>query len=60
MTRTLTAYCEEEGADLLVVGTVRRNTVERLLLGATAESLLTRTGNDVLVVKPEDFESDWR
>ncbi|MBF5058425.1 universal stress protein [Alcanivorax sp. 521-1] len=60
VTRTLTAYCEEEGADLLVVGTVRRNTVERLLLGATAESLLTRTGNDVLVVKPEDFESDWR
>ncbi len=60
VTRTLTDYCEEEGADLLVVGTVRRNTVERLLLGATAESLLTRTGNDVLVVKPEDFESDWR
>ena len=60
VTRTLTDYCEEEGADLLVVGTVRRNTVERLLLGATAESLLTRTGNDVLVVKPEDFQSDWK
>ena len=59
VTRTLVDYCEEEGCDLLVVGTVRRNTVERLLLGATAESLLTRTGNDVLVVKPEDFESDW-
>ncbi|MCC4309951.1 universal stress protein [Alcanivorax marinus] len=59
VTRTLVDYCEDEGCDLLVVGTVRRNTVERLLLGATAESLLTRTVNDVLVVKPEDFESDW-
>ena len=59
VTRTLTDYCEEEGADLLVVGTVRRNTVERLLLGATAEGLLTRAGCDVMVVKPDDFESDW-
>lgn len=60
VTRTLVDYCEDAGCDLLVVGTVRRNTVERLLLGATAESLLTRTGNDVLVVKPTDFQSDWR
>lgn len=60
VTRTLVDYCQDEGCDLLVVGTVRRNTVERLLLGATAESLLTRTENDVLVVKPADFRSDWQ
>lgn len=56
---TLVDYCEEHGSDLLVVGTVRRNTFERLLLGATAEALLTRASNDILVVKPDGFESDW-
>lgn len=59
VSRTLSGYCEEQGSDCLVVGTVRRNPVERLLLGATAEGLLTRAGCDVLVVKPDDFESDW-
>jgi universal stress protein E len=59
VSRTLVDYCEEQGSDCLVVGTVRRNPVERLLLGATAEGLLTRAGCDVLVVKPDDFESDW-
>ncbi|ASK33906.1 universal stress protein [Alcanivorax sp. N3-2A] len=56
---TLAEYCEEHGSDILVVGTVRRNTFERLLLGATAEALLTRASNDVLVIKPDGFESDW-
>ncbi len=42
-----------------MVGTVRRNPLERLLLGATAEGLLTRAGCDAMVVKPDDFESDW-
>ncbi len=59
VSRTLADYCDEQGSDCLVVGTVRRNPVERLLLGATAEGLLTRAGCDVLVVKPDDFESDW-
>lgn len=59
VSRTLAGYCEEQGSDCLVVGTVRRNPVERLLLGATAEALLTRAGCDVMVVKPDDFESDW-
>ncbi|HEX5678209.1 MAG TPA: universal stress protein, partial [Alcanivorax sp.] len=59
VSRTLADYCEEHGSDCLVVGTVRRNPVERLLLGATAEGLLTRAGCDVMVVKPDDFESDW-
>ena len=57
--RTRAGDCEEQGSDCLVVGTVRRNPVERLLLGATAEGLLTRAGCDVMVVKPDDFESDW-
>lgn len=60
VSRVLTDYCKEQGSDWLVVGTVRRNAFERLLLGATAEALLTRAENDVLVVKPNDFVSDWQ
>lgn len=60
VSRVLTEYCKEHGSDWLVVGTVRRGVFERLLLGATAEALLTRAENDVLVIKPEDFISDWR
>ena len=59
VSRTLAGYCEEQGSDCLVAGTVRRNPLERMLLGATAEGLLTRAGCDVMVVKPDDFESDW-
>ena len=45
--------------DLLVLGTVHRNLPERLLLGSTAESVITRANADVLVIKPEDFQSPW-
>lgn len=57
--KTLAHHCEQQGRDWLIVGTVRRTVFERLLLGATAEALLTCAGNDVLVVKPEHFVSDW-
>ncbi len=57
---TLADYCENNGTDVLVVGTVRRNKVERLLLGATAESLLVHARNDVLVIKPDGFDADWQ
>ncbi|EKF74045.1 universal stress protein [Alcanivorax hongdengensis A-11-3] len=56
---TLAAYCDDNDVDILVVGTVKRNLPERLLLGATAESVLTRAGADLLVIKPEDFRSPW-
>lgn len=59
VSRVLTEYCKKQETDCLVVGTVRRNAFERLFLGATAEALLTRAENDVLVVKPVDFKSDW-
>jgi len=44
-------------ADLIVVGTVGRRGVEGLLLGNTAESVLTHCDCDVLTVKPADFVS---
>jgi universal stress protein E len=46
--------------DVLVVGTVHRNLPERLLLGATAESVITRASTDVLVIKPQGFQSPWQ
>lgn len=47
----------ELGADLVVLGTVGRRGIEGLLLGNTAESVLTQCGCDVLAIKPVDFVS---
>jgi len=44
-------------SDLIVVGTVGRRGVEGLLLGNTAESVLTHSDCDVLTVKPVGFVS---
>ncbi|WP_297763729.1 universal stress protein [uncultured Alcanivorax sp.] len=57
---TLARYCDEQKMDVLVVGTVHRNLPERLLLGATAESVITRASTDVLVIKPDGFQSPWQ
>jgi universal stress protein E len=56
---SLASYCDKEGVDMLVLGTVHRNLPERLLLGSTAESVITRANADVLVIKPEGFQSPW-
>jgi universal stress protein E len=47
----------ELGTDLIVMGTVGRRGVEGLLLGNTAESVLTHCDCDVLTVKPAGFVS---
>ena len=57
---TLSEYCENNDVDLLIVGTVHRNLPERLLLGATAEAVINRASCDVLVVKPDDFQTPWK
>ncbi len=38
--------------DLLVMGAVSRSTVNRLLIGSTAERVLDNVGCDVLIIKP--------
>lgn len=58
--RTLSHYCKDNELDLLVVGTVHRNLPERLLLGATAEAVISQASCDVLVVKPDDFQTPWK
>jgi universal stress protein E len=45
----------ERHADLVVLGTVGRRGLQGLLLGNTAESVLTHSECDVLTVKPADF-----
>lgn len=47
----------ETGAEILVVGSISRSGLRRLLVGNTAEKLLYRLPCDVLVVKPADFAS---
>lgn len=44
-------------SDLIVLGTVGRSGVEGLLLGNTAESVLTHCDCDILTVKPAGFVS---
>ncbi|MDX1804641.1 MAG: universal stress protein [Alcanivorax sp.] len=56
---TLAQYCSRHPVDILVVGTEHHNFPERMLLGATAESVIARASTDVLVIKPEGFRSPW-
>ncbi|MDF1630272.1 MAG: universal stress protein [Alcanivoracaceae bacterium] len=44
---------------VLVLGTVHRGAIRRLLLGSTAEQILLHSAADILVVKPENFSSPW-
>ncbi len=41
--------------DVLVMGTIARHGLSRLLLGSTAESVLRQVGCSVLMLKPRDF-----
>src|SRR5690606_2633454 len=45
---------------ILVMGTVYRGPVKRVLLGSTAERVLQHSQNDVLVVNAYDFQTPWQ
>ncbi|PKM22722.1 MAG: universal stress protein [Gammaproteobacteria bacterium HGW-Gammaproteobacteria-14] len=49
-----------EHPGILVLGTVHRGALRRLLLGSTAEQILLHSDSDVLVVKPSGFSSPWQ
>jgi len=49
-----------EHPGILVLGTVHRGALRRLLLGSTAEQILLHSDTDVLVVKPSGFTSPWQ
>lgn len=45
---------------VLVLGSVHRGALRRLLLGSTAEQILLHSSADILVVKPANFTSPWQ
>lgn len=49
---------EDLNADLVVLGTVQRSGLKRVMMGATAESILSELRCDILVLKPEGFSED--
>lgn len=53
----LPEYCEQVGADLVVMGAVARNPFGRIFIGGTAERVLGQLPCDLLVVKPESFRT---
>jgi universal stress protein E len=53
--QSLPALVERLDADLLVLGTVQRRGLERLIIGSTAERILQHAGCDILAVKPAGF-----
>lgn len=55
VTQALPAYLQQQGASVLVMGAVSRSALDRFFVGSTAEKLLDRVDQDVLVVKPEGF-----
>jgi nucleotide-binding universal stress UspA family protein len=55
--KEIPALVRNLGADLVVMGTVARTGINGLLMGNTAEMILTQINCSVLAVKPEGFES---
>lgn len=49
---TLPDIIEKNNIDLVVMGVMHRNPVERLLIGSTAEKVLDKISSDVLLFKP--------
>jgi universal stress protein E len=53
----LPALANEIGASVVIMGAISRNRLKRLYVGASAERTLEHLGCDLLVVKPEWFQS---
>jgi|GEM_PF-3912269 len=54
----LHSYARQHGCDLLVLGSVARGYLERLLIGSTTEYLLSSPPCDLLLVRPELTSDD--
>ncbi len=53
----ITEFVQEEGMDLVVMGSVARGGVQGLVLGSTAERVFNQVSCSVAAVKPDDFVS---
>ena len=51
----LPEFAKEIDADVVVMGAVARNPLQRIFIGSTAEKVLDVLACDVLVIKPEGF-----
>ena len=56
--RALVATAEDQGADLVVLGSLHDRTLADRLLGSTSEEVLKRAHCDVLIVRPETATGD--
>lgn len=56
----LADYQRRHAPLLLVLGSVHRGPLRRLLLGSTAEKIVLEATGDVLVVKEQDFITPWQ
>jgi len=54
----ISGLANDTGADVVVLGSVMRTGLERLLVGSTAERLLDSLACDVLVLKPRNFAAE--
>ncbi|MCL9817573.1 universal stress protein [Natronocalculus amylovorans] len=55
---TIVEYAENEGIDVIVMGTTGRSGLDRLLLGSVAETVIQQTQIPVFLVKqPKDADS---
>lgn len=53
----LTQFVKSKQIDILVIGAVRRNGLNRAMLGSTAEDILDNIDCDILAVKPPEFSA---
>jgi nucleotide-binding universal stress UspA family protein len=53
----LPKLAEEINADLVIMGTVARSGIAGILIGNTAENVLSQLQCSVLAIKPRDFVS---
>ncbi|MDQ2070246.1 universal stress protein [Natronospira bacteriovora] len=53
--RAIPDFTRDKEVDLLVMGTVTRKGLTRLIMGSTAEAILNDLGCDVLAIKPSGF-----
>ncbi|MEL6200320.1 MAG: universal stress protein [Pseudomonadota bacterium] len=58
--RVIPALAIEQNAEIIVMGCVARGRIALSVLGNTAEVILTNTPSDVLIVKPDRFETPIR
>lgn len=55
LTAVMPEWSERTGVDVLVMGSLARGFIDRMLLGSSAERLLERMPCDLLIVKPDSF-----